>query len=50
MAHNIIIVTQAFIHGVIGEDSDNYKDRFLTYLKTYDAIGKEQLRENLAFF
>lgn len=50
LAHNIIIVTQAFIHGVIGEDSDNYKDRFLTYLKTYDAIGKEQLRENLAFF
>lgn len=50
LAHNIIIVTQAFIHGVIGEDNDNYKDRFLTYLKTYDAIGKEQLRENLAFF
>lgn len=50
LAHNIIVVTQAFIHGVIGEDGDNYKDRFLSYLKTYDAIGKEQLRENLAFF
>lgn len=50
LAHNIIVVTQAFIHGVVGEDGSNYKDRFLSYLNTYSTIGKEQLRENLAFF
>lgn len=50
LAHNIIVVTQAFIHGVMGDDSSNYKDRFLAYLKTYDTIGKEQLRANLTFF
>lgn len=50
LAHNIIVVTQAFIHGVVGVDGDNYKDRFLSYLTTYDRIGKEQLREHLAFF
>lgn len=51
LAHNIIVVTQAFVHGVVGEDEGrNYKDRFLSYLNTYNSIGKEQLRENLAFF
>lgn len=50
LAHNIIVVTQAFIHGVVGEDGSNYKDRFLSYLNTYSTIGKEQLRENLSFF
>lgn len=50
LAHNIIVVTQAFIHGLVAEDSSNYKDRFLSYLKTYDATGKDQLRENLSFF
>lgn len=50
LAHNIIIVTQAFIHGVIGEDSGDYKQQFLSYLNTYRAIGKDQLREHLARF
>lgn len=50
LAHNIIVVTQAFIHGVVGEESCNYKDRFLSYLNTYNMIGKEQLRENLSYF
>lgn len=49
LAHNIIIVTQAFIHGVVGEGED-YKKQFLDYLKTYDRIGKEQLRRNLVLF
>lgn len=49
LAHNIIIVTQAFIHGVVGEGED-YKKQFLDYLKTYDRIGKEQLRHNLVLF
>lgn len=50
LAHNIIVVTQAFIHGVVGADSSDYKTCFLNYLKTYDAVGKEQLFENLSFF
>lgn len=49
LAHNIIIVTQAFIHGVIEEGSD-YKQQFLHYLKTYDTINKEQLRKHLSDF
>lgn len=49
LAHNIIIVIQAFIHGVVGEGED-YKKQFLDYLKTYDRIGKEQLRHNLVLF
>lgn len=49
LAHNIIVVTQAFIHGVVGEGGD-YKKQFLDYLKTYEQIGKEQLRRNLSLF
>lgn len=49
LAHNIIVVTQAFIHGVVGEGGD-YKKQFLDYLRTYDRIGKEQLRRNLVLF
>ena len=50
LAHNIIIVTQAFIHGVVGEDGKDYKQQFLDYLKTYKEIGKKQLQKNLARF
>ena len=49
LAHNIIIVTQAFIHGVVGEGGD-YKQQFLDYLKTYNQIGKDELRQNLLRF
>lgn len=49
LAHNIIIVTQAFIHGVIEEGSD-YKQQFLQYLKTYNIINKEQLQKHLSEF
>lgn len=50
LAHNIIVVTQAFIHGVVGADSLDYKQQFLAYLDTYREIGKEQLRANLSRF
>jgi mannonate dehydratase len=49
LAHNIIVVTQAFIHGSVG-DGENYKKRFLDYLDTYRDIGAEQLRKNLSVF
>ena len=49
IAHNIIVVTQAFIHGVVGEGGD-YKQQFLAYLQTYAAIGPTQLREHLKYF
>lgn len=49
LAHTIIVVTQAFIHGVV-DDSSDYKQQFLNYLKTYDTIGREQLRTNLSYF
>ena len=49
LAHNIIVVTQAFIHGVVGEGGD-YKQQFLAYLKTYADVGKERLREHLSMF
>lgn len=50
LAYNIIIVTQAFIHGVVDENSRDYKKQFLSYLKKYDQIGQEQLRMNLSYF
>ncbi|MDR1337084.1 MAG: mannonate dehydratase, partial [Tannerella sp.] len=49
LAHNIIVVTQAFIHGAVGEGSD-YRQRFLKYLDTYRHIGQETLREHLGHF
>lgn len=50
LAHNIIVVTQAFIHGVLGEDSSNYIERFRAYLNTYKEIDSTKLRENLVRF
>ncbi len=50
LAHNIIVVTQAFINGVVGEGDMDYKIMFLNYLKTYQAIGCDQLRSNLSLF
>lgn len=49
LAHNIIVVTQAFIHGVVGEGSD-YKQQFLAYLDRYKELGTDQLRSNLSRF
>jgi mannonate dehydratase len=50
LAHNIIVVTQAFIHGAVDGSSGDYKQQFLNYLDTYKAIGKDQLRANLSRF
>lgn len=50
LAHNIIVVTQAFIHGVLGDDSSNYIERFRAYLNTYKAIDSVKLREHLVRF
>ncbi|MDR1666369.1 MAG: mannonate dehydratase [Bacteroidales bacterium] len=49
LAHNIIVVTQAFIHGSVSDGKD-YRQRFLDYLKTYRDIGKEQLIQHLSLF
>ncbi|MDD4515838.1 mannonate dehydratase [Massilibacteroides sp.] len=50
LAHNIIVVTQAFIHGVLGDDSTNYIERFRSYLNTYKEINSDKLREHLVRF
>lgn len=50
LAYNIIVVTQGFIDGVVDGSSGNYKDVFLSFLKKYDNIDKERLRDNLAYF
>lgn len=49
LAYNIIIKTQAFVHGVVGQ-SNNYKEQFLKYLETYKHIDATQLRDNLFSF
>ncbi|MDR0843903.1 MAG: mannonate dehydratase [Tannerella sp.] len=50
LAHNIIIVTQAFINGAVDEKTGDYKQQFLNYLSTYKHIGKNELRTNLSLF
>lgn len=49
LAHNIIVVTQGFIHGSI-TDSEDYKAQFLRHLETYSDIDHSQLRLNLKAF
>jgi mannonate dehydratase len=49
LAHNIIVLTQAFIHGSV-RDGQGYKQQFLACLNKYKDIGKEQLRTHLALF
>lgn len=50
LAHNIIVVTQGFIDGVIDPDIENYKNEFLNHINRYQKIGDRELRENLACF
>ncbi|MDR0743003.1 MAG: mannonate dehydratase, partial [Tannerella sp.] len=50
LAHNIIIVTQAFINGAVDRNAPDYKQQFLSYLETYKDIGKEELRKHLSAF
>ena len=50
LAHNIIVVTQGFIDGVIDPTIDDYKKVFLNHINSYRNIGKEELRSNLSCF
>ncbi|HCC52259.1 MAG TPA: mannonate dehydratase [Porphyromonadaceae bacterium] len=50
LAHNIIIVTQAFINGAVDQNAPDYKQQFLRYLETYKDTGKDALRKNLSAF
>jgi mannonate dehydratase len=50
LAWNIIVVSQGFIDGVISEETSNYKQQFLNYLRQYEHIGADELRDNLAYF
>lgn len=49
LAHNIIVVTQGFINGCVGDGRD-YKRIFLEHLSQYAQIGPDRLREHLAAF
>lgn len=49
LAHNIIVVTQGFINGTVG-NVENYKKVFLEFLQNYSEIDKNELRKNLASF
>ncbi len=50
LGYNIIVKTQSFIDGVVKEGEKNYLNIFNTLLSEYDAIDKEQLRRNFAYF
>ncbi len=50
LAHNIIVVTQGFIDGVIDPTIEDYKREFLNHLHRYQEIDDKKLRENLAYF
>ena len=50
LAHNIIVVTQGFIDGVIDPTIEDYKTEFLKHLDRYSYIDDKKLRENLALF
>lgn len=50
LAHNIIVVTQGFIDGVVDPDIEDYKNEFLNHINRYQKIGDRELRENLAYF
>ncbi len=50
LTHNIIVVTQGFIDGLIDGSVSDPKKLFLEYIDTYKNIGKEKLRENLKAF
>lgn len=49
LAHNIIVLTQGFIDGTVG-DVENYTELFLEHIKRYKDIPEKKLRENLSYF
>ncbi len=50
LAHNLIVVTQGFIDGVVKGTGGNYKQLFLDHINRYKSIDAAQLRQNLADF
>lgn len=46
----IIVKTQGFINGNIGDSDNNPVAKFRRLLSSYDAIGREQLRANMKYF
>jgi mannonate dehydratase len=50
LAYNIIVYTQGFIHGSVGENEKDYKKAFLNLLSKYEKIDRQALRKNLGSF
>lgn len=50
LAYNIIVATQSFIDGAVGEDEKEPIAIFLKLLAEYDGIDRNKLRENFSFF
>jgi mannonate dehydratase len=50
LAHNIIVVTQGFIDGVVDGSTPDYKKVFLKFIDTYKHIDKDKLRQHLSDF
>ncbi len=50
LAYNIIVETQSFIDGAVGEDEKQPIKLFLKLLAEYDGIDREKLREHFAYF
>lgn len=50
LAHNIIVVTQGFIDGVVDGSTPDYKKVFLQFIDTYKEIDRDRLRQHLADF
>ena len=49
LAHSIIVVTQGFIDGGVGNSRD-YKRAFLSKLNLYKDVSTKGLKENLSYF
>lgn len=49
LAYNIIVVTQGFINGTVG-NVENFKSVFLSFLSRYNGIDANLLREHLLAF
>lgn len=50
LAYNIIVYTQGFIHGSVGENERDYVNAFLGFLQKYDEIDRDKLRNHLGQF
>ena len=50
LAYNIIVATQSFIDGAVGENEKDPIAIFLKLLAEYDGIDKHKLREHFSYF